>query len=171
MRSQLCERTAHMINCVIADTIAATQNRLAKTPPPAIGYAFAIHQLTSTEHRFGTLCTQHFLGAIIDEETGKMLEYRHLITNASTRKVWEGLTLVSLSARARYHRTNGQRMVALFAISAHRRRSSIARSSLLGGIESIILATRPRQLQTSPQPNCSSAPPSARPAPSSLGLT
>ena len=88
-QSQLRKRTTHMINCVIADTIASTQNRLAKPPPPAICYTFAINQLTSTEHRSATLGTQHFLGTIIDKETGKMGEYRHLIMNASTRKVWE----------------------------------------------------------------------------------
>ena len=35
------------------------------------------------------LAKHHFLGAVIDEETGKMLEHRHLVKNSSTRKVWE----------------------------------------------------------------------------------
>jgi hypothetical protein len=88
-RGQLRERTAHMINCVIADAISTTHSLLPPLSPLSFGYAFAIHHLATTEWHSAALATQHFLGAIIDEDTSKMLEYRHLVKNASTREVWE----------------------------------------------------------------------------------
>jgi hypothetical protein len=55
--------------------------------PLVFGYAFALHHLVTAEQHSAALVTQHFLGAIIDEETGKMLESRHLVQNESTRIV------------------------------------------------------------------------------------
>jgi hypothetical protein len=70
-RSQLRERTMHMINSAVSK-------------PPAIGYAFAVHQLLLSE-----LTTNHFIGAIIDKEIGAVLEYRHLVNNPATKSMWE----------------------------------------------------------------------------------
>jgi hypothetical protein len=51
---------------------------------PVIGYAFAVHQLALRE-----LATNHFIGVIINKETGAVLEYRHLVKNPATKSVWE----------------------------------------------------------------------------------
>ncbi len=59
--------------------VMATANKL-----PAIDYAFAVHQLLLRE-----LATNHFLGAIINKNTGTVLEYRHLVKNPATKAVWE----------------------------------------------------------------------------------
>jgi hypothetical protein len=42
----------------------------AADAPPAIGYAFTIHQLFLSE-----LATNHFISTIIDNDTGAVLEY------------------------------------------------------------------------------------------------
>ncbi len=60
------------------------RSRPQQTPPQAIGYAFAVHQLMLSK-----LTTNHFLGAIIDGDIGTILEYRHLIKNPTTKSVWE----------------------------------------------------------------------------------
>jgi hypothetical protein len=52
--------------------------------PPAIGYAFLVHQLALSK-----LSTNHFIGTIINKDTGAILEYRHLVKNPVTRPVWE----------------------------------------------------------------------------------
>ncbi len=52
------------------------------TTPPAIGYAFTVHQVALCE-----LATTHFLGAVIDKDTGTVLEYRHLVKNPATKSV------------------------------------------------------------------------------------
>jgi hypothetical protein len=72
-----------MMNCVIAATISIPQCLL----PPSLLISFGL--LATTEWHFAAQATQHFLGTIIDEDTGKMLEYRHLVKNNSMRKVWE----------------------------------------------------------------------------------
>ncbi len=78
-----------MINCIIADAFSTSQHQAPPSLPLEVGYAFAIHHLATSEWHTAALATQHFVGAIIDEETGKMLEYRHLVKNASTRCMWE----------------------------------------------------------------------------------
>ena len=78
-----------MINCVIADACAVTPPRLSPSAPLAVGYVFALSHLVAAEQHSAAPATQHFLGAIIDEETGKMLEYRHLVQHEATRLVWQ----------------------------------------------------------------------------------
>ena len=72
----------HMINSAVSDAlmprpVMATMNTL-----PAIGYTFAVHQLALSK-----LATNHFIGTIIDKETGAVLEYRHLVNNPATNLV------------------------------------------------------------------------------------
>jgi len=88
-RGQLRERTAHMINCVIADAWSATPSLSPPSAPRKVGHAFALPHLASNVQHPAALAPHHFLGAVIDEDTGKMLEYRHLVQNESTRVVWE----------------------------------------------------------------------------------
>ncbi len=74
----------HTINSAISNALMPRPVAATANAPPAISYAFAVHQLTLTE-----LATNHFLGTIIDEETGAMLEYRHLAKNPALKSVWE----------------------------------------------------------------------------------
>ncbi len=68
-----------MINSAESDALMPRPVTATAKTPPAIGYAFAVHQLAL--HK---LATKHFLGAIIDEETGAVLEYRLLVNNPTT---------------------------------------------------------------------------------------
>ncbi len=52
--------------------------------PLAIGYTFMVHQLVLCK-----FATNHSLGAIINKDTGTVLEYRHLVKNPATKSVWE----------------------------------------------------------------------------------
>jgi hypothetical protein len=83
-RSQLQARTAHIINCVIAAKLMLLAINPTSTPPAAIGYAFAAHQLAIEYH-----VALHFIGAVIEDKIGNMLKYRHLVKNKSTRALWE----------------------------------------------------------------------------------
>jgi hypothetical protein len=83
-RSQLRECTMHMINSAVSDALMPRLVTATVNTPPAIGYAFGVHQLALRK-----LATNHFLGAIIDKGTGAVLEYRHLVKNPATKSVWE----------------------------------------------------------------------------------
>ena len=81
---QLKVRVAHIINFIITDSqmpIPPTQK------PPIWGYAFAVQQLTQPQTLL-SYSTEHFIGAVIDETAGNILEYRHLIKSKTTRKIW-----------------------------------------------------------------------------------
>jgi hypothetical protein len=74
----------HMINSAVSDTLMPRPVTATANTPPAIGYAFAVHQLALCK-----LATSHFLGNIINKDTGAILEYQHLVKNPSTKSVWE----------------------------------------------------------------------------------
>jgi hypothetical protein len=73
-----------MINSAVSNALMPKPVLATATTPSAIGYAFAVHQLVLCK-----LTTTHFLGAIIDNDTGAALEYQHLIKNPATKSVWE----------------------------------------------------------------------------------
>jgi hypothetical protein len=79
MQSQLQARTAHMINCVIAAELMPSTVNPASSPPAAIGYVFAAHQLAIENQ-----VAHHFIGAVIDNKTSNTLKYRHLVKNKNT---------------------------------------------------------------------------------------
>jgi hypothetical protein len=79
-RSQLRERTAHMINSAVSVALMSRLVMATAGTPPAIGYPFVVHQLALSE-----LVTYHFIGTIIDEDTGTVLEYRHLVKNPAKK--------------------------------------------------------------------------------------
>jgi len=89
--TRLHARTAHMINCVIAEhVLTATQ-----LPPPSTttpmrrqGYALAAHLLHHNEHHSAETTAEHFIGAVLDDDTGAVLEYRHLIKSEKYRSIW-----------------------------------------------------------------------------------
>ncbi len=64
-RSQLGERTTHMINSAVSNALMPRPVTATANTPPAISYAFAVHQLMLCK-----LATNHFLGTIINKDTG-----------------------------------------------------------------------------------------------------
>ncbi len=73
-----------MINCNIAAKLMLSTVNATSTPPTAIGYAFATHQLVIENQ-----VAHHFIGAVIVDKTGNMLKYHHLVKNENTRALWE----------------------------------------------------------------------------------
>ena len=71
---QLRARTAHMINRIIATEYKSPITNLPKQIPTTTGYAFAAQHLTND-----ILTAHQFSDAIIDKDTGDILEYLHLI--------------------------------------------------------------------------------------------
>jgi hypothetical protein len=83
-RSQLRECMMQMINSTVSNALMPRPVTATANTPPAIGYAFVVHQLALSK------CTKnHFIGAIINKETGTILEYWHLVRNPATKPVWE----------------------------------------------------------------------------------
>ena len=73
--------TAHMINCVIANHVLTN----AQLPPPTTntpthrqGYAFPADLLQHSELHSAVNTSEHFIGAVIHDDMGDVLEYRHL---------------------------------------------------------------------------------------------
>eukprot|EP00957_Ditylum_brightwellii_P183661 13989633-Ditylum_brightwellii.AAC.1 len=82
-RYNLWERATHIINSVIIEETPNVTS--SKLPPKHIGqYSEAIQHLLHTEHA----SDQIFAGAVIDPDTGKMLEYRDLIRHEKYKEVW-----------------------------------------------------------------------------------
>jgi hypothetical protein len=73
-----------MINSAVSNALMPRPVTATAIAPPTIGYAFVVHQLALRE-----LASNHFLGTIIDKDTGAVLKYRHLIKNPATKLVWE----------------------------------------------------------------------------------
>ncbi len=73
-----------MINCIIAAKLMPSTINLASAPPAAISYAFVAHQLAIENQ-----VAHHFNGAVIDNKTGNMLKYHHLVKNKNTHALWE----------------------------------------------------------------------------------
>ena len=91
-RARLHACTAHMINCVIAEHVLTE----AQLPPPTTnapsrrqGYAFAAHLLQHNKLSSAANASEHFIGAVIDNDTGAVLEYRHLIKSEKYSRIWE----------------------------------------------------------------------------------
>ena len=70
--------TAHMINCVIANHVLSD----AQMPPPTThapthrqGYVFTAHLLQHNELHPAANASEHVIGAVIDDDTGDVLEY------------------------------------------------------------------------------------------------
>jgi hypothetical protein len=71
-----------MVNSAVSNALMPRRVTAITVTTPAIGYAFAVHQLALSK-----LATNHFIGAIINKETGAVLEYRHLVKNPATKSV------------------------------------------------------------------------------------
>jgi hypothetical protein len=91
-RARLDKRTARIINCVIADHILTdAQKSLPTTRVPNCrqGYAFLAHILHTKQLHSAANASEHFIGAVIEDTTGDVLEYPHLIKSNKFRKVWQ----------------------------------------------------------------------------------
>jgi hypothetical protein len=89
--THLHARTAHMISCVIAEHVLTD----AQLPPPIMntparrqGYALAAHLLQHNELPSAENTSKHFIGAVLDDDTGEVLEYRHLIKSEKYKRIW-----------------------------------------------------------------------------------
>jgi len=88
--TRLHARTAHIINCVIAKhVLTAAQLPPPRSTTPALrqGYALAAHILHPHEQHSAETTSEHFIGAVIDDDTGAMLEYRHLIKSEKYKSI------------------------------------------------------------------------------------
>jgi hypothetical protein len=77
--NQLQLRTAHMINFIIADELMPTPSLCTHPPSLHHGYTLAaqsIHLETISPSSHSTI---HFIGTIISDNTGNVLEYQHLM--------------------------------------------------------------------------------------------
>jgi hypothetical protein len=88
--THLHARTAHMINCVIAEHVLTD----VQLPPPITnapahrqGFALAAHLLHHNEQHSTETTSEHFIGAVLDDDTGAVLEYRHLIKSDKYKRI------------------------------------------------------------------------------------
>jgi hypothetical protein len=77
-----------MINCVIADKLMPTPSLCSCPPLLHRGYAFAAECIFLETISPPSHSTVHFIGAIIDNNTGDVLEYQHLMKMNKHKQVW-----------------------------------------------------------------------------------
>jgi hypothetical protein len=77
MRNQLQQRTAHMINRFILDELMPTPSLCTHSPLLHHGYVFEAESILLETIFPPSHSTIHFIGAIIDDDTGNVLEYKH----------------------------------------------------------------------------------------------
>jgi hypothetical protein len=73
--NQLRLRSAHMINCVIADELMPTPALCTCLPSLHCGYAFVVECILLETISPPSHSTVHFIGAIMDNDKGNFLEY------------------------------------------------------------------------------------------------
>ncbi len=86
--NQLRLRTAHMINCVIADNLMPTPSLCLHIPFLYCGYAVAAQSILLETISPPSHSTINFIGTIINDDTGNVLEYRHLMKKEKHKNVW-----------------------------------------------------------------------------------
>ncbi len=77
-----------MINCVIAEELTPTPALHTRPPSLYHGYAFVAESILLETISPPSHSTVHFFGAIIDINTGDVLEYRHLMKMDKHKQVW-----------------------------------------------------------------------------------
>jgi hypothetical protein len=85
-RLRLC--SVHMINCVITEELMPTH--ALRTHPPSLccGYAFAAEYILLETISLPSHSTNHFIGAVIGNDTVNVLKYCHLMKMEKHKKVW-----------------------------------------------------------------------------------
>jgi hypothetical protein len=88
---RLHAHTPHMINCVITEhvlTDAQLPPPITNTPARRQGYALAAHLLHHNKQHSAETTSEHFIGAVLDNDTGAVLEYRHFIKLENYKRIW-----------------------------------------------------------------------------------
>jgi len=85
--NQLRLRSVHMINCVIAEELMPTPSLHTRPPSLHHGYAFATENILLETISQPSHSTVHFIGAIIGNDTGDVLEYQHLMKMDKDKQV------------------------------------------------------------------------------------
>jgi hypothetical protein len=80
--------SAHMINCVIVDELLPTPALCTCPPSLHCGYAFVAECILLETISPPSQSTVHFISAIIDNNTGDVLEYWHLMKIDKHKTVW-----------------------------------------------------------------------------------
>ncbi len=176
---------AHMINCVITEELMPTPELCTCPPSLCRRYAFTAECILLETFSPPSHSIVHFIGSIIGDDTGDVLEYRHLMKMDKHKKVYgpmvtpiklsnfsrasemsAALTHVFSSPSHSFQLTNAPPMDAFAAITDHRRKRNIALGSPLAVIGLTIQETRAHRRPISPRPNYSSIPPSVPLGPS-----
>jgi hypothetical protein len=87
-RNQLRLCTIHMINCVIADDLMPSSSLRAHQPSLHHGYVFAAQSILLETIAPPSHSTIHLIGAIINKDTGDVLEYHRLMKLDKHKHVW-----------------------------------------------------------------------------------
>jgi hypothetical protein len=77
-----------MINCIIVEELMPTPALCTCPPSLCWGYAFAAECILLETISPPSHSTVHFIGAIIDDDTGDVLKYCHLMKMDKCKKVW-----------------------------------------------------------------------------------
>jgi hypothetical protein len=77
-----------MINCIIADEFMPTPSRCTHPPSLNWGYAFVAQSVHLETISLPSHSTIHFIGTIINDNTGNVLEYQHLMIMGKHKHVW-----------------------------------------------------------------------------------
>jgi hypothetical protein len=77
-----------MINCVIAEELMPTPALCTRPPSRCHGYAFAAECILLKSISPPSHSTVHFISAIINDITGNVLKYCHLVKMDKHKKVW-----------------------------------------------------------------------------------
>jgi hypothetical protein len=77
-----------MINCVIAEELMPTPALCTRPPSLCCRYAFAAECVLLETISPPSHSTVHFIGTIINNDTGNVLEFCHLIMMDKKKKVW-----------------------------------------------------------------------------------
>jgi hypothetical protein len=77
-----------MINYIIADELMPTPSLCAHHPSLHHRYAFAAQSILLETTSPPSHSPIHFIGTIINDDTGNVLEYRHLIKMEKHKHIW-----------------------------------------------------------------------------------
>jgi hypothetical protein len=86
--NQMRPHIANIISCVIADELMPTPSLLAHQTSLHHGYAFAAQSILLDTTSPPSHSTINFIGANIDNNTGNVLEYRHLMKMEEHKHIW-----------------------------------------------------------------------------------
>jgi hypothetical protein len=87
-RNQLRLLSTHLINRGIMEELMPTPALCTCPPSPCRGYAFATECIFLKTISLPSHSTVTFIGTIIDNNTGNVLEYQHLMKMDKHKKVW-----------------------------------------------------------------------------------